>query len=67
MDATEFKKIRDFLGYSQAELARALGLSFSGARTIQRIEAGAPISGPMALAMQKLRDDRAISPHHQEG
>ena len=58
MTKDEAKLIRKTLGYSTAEMARALGLGRYGSRTIERIEAGAPITGPMALAIQKLRDDQ---------
>lgn len=57
MTASEFKKIREGLGLSQSDLATALGLGPNGSRTVQRIEAGANITGPMALAMEKLRDE----------
>lgn len=58
MDTEEFKAIRRRLGLSQTELAAELGLGENGSRTVQRIEKGAAITGPMALAMRKLSDDR---------
>lgn len=57
MTSGQFKAIRQRLGLSQIALADRLGLGANGARTVQRIEAGAPITGPMALAMQKLDED----------
>ena len=55
MTSAEFKSVRKALGLTQQGLSDALGLGKNGARTIQRIEAGAPITGPMALAMQALQ------------
>jgi transcriptional regulator with XRE-family HTH domain len=57
MNGQEFRELRRKLGLSQNELARALGI-MSG-RTIQRIEAGDEVRGPLALAIQKLADDKA--------
>lgn len=57
MTSSEFRSIRERLGLSPAKLAAALGLAKNGVRTVQRIEAGAPITGPMALAMKKLDED----------
>lgn len=52
MSSAEFLAIRHRLRLTRAQLGRALGLSENGHRTIVRIEAdGAPVSGPMALAM----------------
>jgi transcriptional regulator with XRE-family HTH domain len=61
MTTDEFRAIRQRLGLSQVALAERLGLGANGARTVQRIEGGAPITGPMALAMQKLDGDRVAS------
>lgn len=58
MDKDEFRSIRRKLGLSQSALAAALGLGDNGVRTVQRIEGGALITGPMALAMRKLADDQ---------
>lgn len=56
MNGREFKALRQELGLSQNELARALGI-LSG-RTIQRIEKGDEVRGPLALAIRKLADDK---------
>jgi transcriptional regulator with XRE-family HTH domain len=56
MTAQEFLSIRKYLGLSQRELSDRLGLGEHGNRTVQRIEKGATISGPMSLAMERLRD-----------
>lgn len=61
MTADEFRAIRKRLGLSQAMLAERLGLGANGARTVQRIEKGALITGPMALAIQKLDADHAAT------
>lgn len=55
MTGPEFRQLRLGLGLSQNELARALGI-LSG-RTIQRIEKGEEVRGPLALAIRKLVDD----------
>lgn len=57
MTTGEFKRARQSLGFTSAQFAAALGLAKNGSRTIERIEAGANITGPMALAVQKLLDD----------
>ncbi len=58
MTTNEFIAARQGLGLTRPELAVALGLKGeSSVRTIERIEAGANITGPMALAVQKLLDD----------
>lgn len=57
MNTAEFKRARKKLAMNTAEFAAALGLGKHGSRTIERIEAGANITGPMALAVQKLLDD----------
>lgn len=60
MTPQQFKRIRTDLGLSQAALAAKLGLGENGARTVQRIEGGhGTVTGPMSLAMEKLRDDAA--------
>lgn len=58
MTKDEFKSARKSMALNTAEMARALGLGPNGYRTIERIEAGANITGPMSLAVQKLLDDR---------
>lgn len=58
MTTDEFIAARLALGYSRPELAVALGLRGDhSVKTIERIEGGSNITGPMALAMQKLLDD----------
>lgn len=52
MTSAEFKRAREAMGMSRAQLAAALGLANS--RQIQRIENGSIITGPMGLAMQHL-------------
>lgn len=55
MDSKEFRAIRRELGLSLPELAVALGLKHDkSASTLAKIEGGAGISGPMALAMTHL-------------
>lgn len=62
MTTDEFVEARRKLGYSRPEMAVALGLKGDhAARTIERIEAGGSITGPMSLAVQKLLDDAAKS------
>jgi DNA-binding XRE family transcriptional regulator len=56
MTKTEFREIRRALGMNTTQLAECLGLGRHGYRTIERIEAGANITGPMRLAMLKLMD-----------
>lgn len=60
MNTEQFIAARQKLGYSRPEMAVALGLKGDhSVKTIERIEAGANITGPMALAVQKLLDDAA--------
>jgi DNA-binding XRE family transcriptional regulator len=54
MQTAEFKRARKQLGYNPEQMARALGLGKHGKRTIERIEAGGTITGPMALAVEHL-------------
>jgi len=54
MTPSEFKSARKALGMTQVEFAAALGLAKSGGRQVQRIEAGASVTGPMSLAVQHL-------------
>lgn len=54
MTPAEFKSARKSLSLTGAAMARALGLGKNGARTIERIEAGGTITGPMALAVKHL-------------
>lgn len=62
MTTEEFKRARKLLGYTGVQMARALGLSpTNGERTIERIEAGATITGPMRLAVLKLLDDAGLA------
>lgn len=60
MNANDFIAARKQLGLSRPEMAVALRLrgDFS-VKTIERIENGAPITGPMSLAVEKLLDDHA--------
>lgn len=62
MTTGEFKAARKSLRLTTTALASALGLASNGYRTIERIEAGGKITGPMALAMQKLLDDATPCP-----
>ena len=58
MTTEEFIAARHALGYTRPEMAVALGLKGDhSVKTIERIEAGSTITGPMALAVQKLLDD----------
>lgn len=57
MTPAEFKSVRLAMGYNTTQLAEALGLRQHGKRTIERIESGSVVTGPMALAMAKLLDD----------
>jgi transcriptional regulator with XRE-family HTH domain len=58
MTSEQFIAARKTLGYTRPEMAVALGLRGEhSVRTIDRLETGASISGPMALAVQKLLDD----------
>ena len=57
MTNAEFESARHTLKMTKPEMAAALGLGKNGWRTILRIEQGANITGPMALAVQKLLDD----------
>lgn len=58
MTTDQFIAARKALGYTRPELAVALGLKGEhSVKTIERLETGANISGPMALAVQKLLDD----------
>lgn len=59
MTTAEFRHARQTLGMTAEQMASALGLRSYGARTVRRIEAGALITGPMGLAVQKLLDDAA--------
>jgi DNA-binding XRE family transcriptional regulator len=60
MTTDQFIAARRTLGYTRPEMAVALGLKGDhSVKTIERIEAGANITGPMALAVQKLLDDAA--------
>lgn len=62
MTSDEFLAARKTLGLSRPELAVALGLKGDHCvKTIERIEGGATVTGPMALAIQKLLGD------HQSG
>ncbi len=57
MTPENFKRIRQQLGLTQAELARALRITEG--RTIRRYESGErPISGPVAIIMEALADGR---------
>lgn len=52
MSPTEFRAARDQLGYTQAQLAKQLGVSV---RTISRYEcASRDVPGPIALAAELL-------------
>ena len=57
MTSAEFKQARKDLGLTAKALSAVLGLGVHGSRTVQRIEAGGVVTGPMSLAMQKLLDD----------
>lgn len=61
MTKEEFKRARKLLGYNTTQMASALGLAANGSRTIERIETGANITGPMRLAVLKLLDDAGLS------
>lgn len=54
MTPAEFKSARKKMGMTQQNLADALGLGKNGARTVQRIEAGGIVTGPMSLAIANL-------------
>jgi len=54
MTSAQFKAARKKLGMNTAEFAAALGLRANGYRTIERIEAGGKITGPMELAILHL-------------
>lgn len=54
MTPTEFKAARKTLGFTGERMATALGLGKNGIRTVQRIEAGGVVTGPMALAIAYL-------------
>lgn len=54
MTSPEFRAARETLGYTREQFAAALGLGKNGWRTILRIEQGANITGPMALAVEHL-------------
>ncbi len=55
MTTEEFIAARQALGYSRPEMAVALGLKGDhSVKTIERIENGSIITGPMALAVQHL-------------
>lgn len=58
MTTAEFKEARKTLGMTTVGFAAALGLGRHGKRTIERIEAGANITGPMALAVAHLLANR---------
>ncbi len=59
MTTQDFIAARQTLGYTRPEMAVALGLKGEhSVKTIERIEGGANITGPMALAVQKLLDDK---------
>jgi len=60
MDGAQVKRSRKLLGLSTAQFADALGLRANGYRTIERIEAGASVTGPMRLAIMKLMDDAGL-------
>ncbi len=66
MNTDQFKRARSKLGVKPAEFAAMLGLGRHGKRTVQRIEAGANITGPMALAVQHLLDKHSATPKDQE-
>lgn len=51
MTPAEFKAARKTLGFTGEAMAAALGLGKNGIRTVQRIEAGGIVTGPMALAV----------------
>lgn len=58
MTTEEFIAARHAMGLSRPQLAVALGLKGDhSVKTIERIEGGGPITGPMSLAMQKLLSD----------
>lgn len=55
MTTEDFKRARKLLGMTGTQMARALGLSpTNGERTIERIEAGGNITGPMQHAVHRL-------------
>jgi transcriptional regulator with XRE-family HTH domain len=60
MDGLQVKKHRKALGYNTQQFANALGLRANGYRTIERIEAGGTVTGPMRLAVMKLLDDAGL-------
>lgn len=55
MKTTEFIKIRKGVGWSQAKLAKRLGVSM---RTVQRIEKGSKIN---KLIVSRMNDLKSIS------
>ena len=67
MTPAEFKDARKTLGLTQEQFAERLGFGQHGRRQVQRIEKGANVTGPMALAVQFLLSERARQPHPQEG
>lgn len=55
MTTEEFRAARKALGMTRPEMAVALGLKGEhSVRTIERLETGGNITGPMALAVQHL-------------
>lgn len=54
MTPAEFKLARESIGATRREFASMLGLGKNGVRTVERIEAGATITGPMALAVRSI-------------
>lgn len=54
MTNDEFKQARKTLNMTGEQIARELGLGAHGVRTIERIEAGGTITGPMSLAVKHL-------------
>jgi len=57
MTSAEFRQARIELSYTRKQMAAALGLGANGWRTILRIEQGANITGPMALAVKSILRD----------
>lgn len=59
MTTEEFKAARKTLGLTRPEMAVALGLKGDhSVRTIERLESGGNITGPMALAVKHLLSER---------
>jgi DNA-binding transcriptional regulator YiaG len=66
MTPTELREARRKLGLGTGKLAKALRMGEHGARTIRRWEAGAPIPGMAAVAIQLMLErhsEHTRAPH----